>query len=315
MTTPQDDNKKVEPPKSGASAAKADTTKPATTPTPTPPKDETPKTTTPPVARTPVDQPAETVKTPSPDDVKIGSRSTLPDDKFVDEHVKKTVDSVEAYNESVKKVEAAKPFQKPEVKTVRAPTADERLQETVERTAESVDAYNKSSKATMNLKTSNEEVSKKPEQSRVAPLTGELREDPEDDSYVTPGKVLKAPDPKPGEPAPEVERVPLVISPLTGEIKPADEISYPTPGHTRGREGVADVMDRHGHKFELEGSKLTKFGVPPGHQVPLLQANEHMWENDDAIREDRAERAKVLAEAMLGTDGLRRTRRVQKNLR
>lgn len=282
---------------------------------PATPPDDTPKTT-----RVPADQPAEKVATPTVAEVKssnntVGTKAGAEADKNIAAKVEATADSVKAANESHEAVAKAEPFVKPEVKTVPAPTPDQAIAEKVEATAKSVAAFNKSAqeekKSTAEI---TDETKIKPEVSRVAPLTGELRPDPADDSFVTPGRVPLPPDPKPGEPPVEVEKPPLVISPLTGEIKPADEISFPTPGHGRDTGAAHDALDKHGKTFVIDTDK-TKFGVPEGHQVSLLASNEEAWKNDAAAREDQSTRAAMLAEMFVSTDNLRRQKRYQKNLR
>lgn len=332
------DNKKVE---SSKAEAKSDEKTPEKTTSKAPDKASTTKdpdsTETPPQAapagasRTPVDQPSESVKPPTVDEVKMGAeiksvagtaKPSDPDPKdTLADHVDRVAKSAEALNASNKAVAEAEPFKKPEVKTVRAPTAEERLAQNVEAVAKSAEAYNESvageaaSTPEDIRKRETAAISASKEQSRLAPLTGELRPDPEDDSYVTPGKVLAPKDPTSGDVAPEIERAPLVIAPLTGEVKPADEMSYPTPGHTRDPSMAMAVLDKHRDKFMLEGSEKTPFGVAPGQQASLLAANEEAWRNDAARLEDQKTRALDIAQAITAGDGLRRTRRAQKNLR
>lgn len=276
---------------------------------PATPPDDTPKTT-----RVPADQAAEKVAVPTVAEVKssnntVGTKAGEEADKNIAAKVEATAGSVKAANEANEKVAAAVPFVKPVVETVKAKTPDEVIAERVAATAESVEAFNAS--AEIQNKTSAEIAAgakPKPEVSRVAPLTGELRADDGDDSYVTPGKVPQPPDPKPGEPPLEVEEAPLVIAPLTGEVKRADEMSYPTPGHGRDTSLAQRALEKHGKTFELD-SKKTKFGVAPGHQASLLSANEEAWNNDAAAREDDISMGTAIA------DSLRRNKRYQKNLR
>lgn len=294
--------------KPAETAASAVASKASTTPA-VPPPDDTPKS-----PRVPADQPAETVAVPKASEVKssnntVGTKANEELVKNVEARVEATAASVEALNASNKAVNEAQPFVKPTVETVKPKTPDQAIAERVEATAASVAAFNASVEAE---KKSTSEIAEgrkiEPEVSRVAPLTGELRADSENDSYVTPGKVLQPPEPKPGQPAPEIETAPLVISPLTGEVKSADEISYPTPGMGRDTSLSHKALEAHGKTFELESNK-TKFGVAPGQQVSLLSANEEMWKNDDAARNDDVQLGAMLA------DNLRRNKRFQKNLR
>lgn len=277
-------------------------------------KPATPPVDSPKTARVPVDQAAEKVAAPTVAEVKssnntVGTKAGEEANKNIALKVEATADSVKKANESAAKVDAAVPFVKPVVETVKAKTPDQVIAESVEATAKSVAAFNASAegeKRTTSEITADTKI--KPEVSRVAPLTGELRPDSEEDSYVTPGKVPQPPDPKPGEPALEVEEAPLVIAPLTGEVKRADEMSYPTPGMGRDTSLAQRALEKHGKTFELD-SKKTKFGVAPGQQASLLSANEEAWNNDAAAREDDIAVGTMLA------DSLRRNKRFQKNLR
>lgn len=263
------------------------------------------------VVRTPQSSPAETVLAPTVAEVKNPSLPTKAQDN-IDAHVEATRKSVDAANKANEVVASAKPFEKSEEKYAKAPTPDERLKDSIERVGRSVQEYNKSAAEVEKAANSGSGVNTKREESRVAPLSGELRVDPEDDSYITPGKILAPVDPKPGEaPLPEPPLV-IVIAPLTGEIKPMDETSYPTPGHVRNSDAL--VSDSVLKKFALD-NKSSDFGTPMGHQVSLLRANEEMWKNDQAAVEDSKARAAMIAEALVSSDGLRRTRRAQKNLR
>jgi hypothetical protein len=278
-----------------------------------------------------VDQPSESVRVPTVDEVKVGAEvksaagtsnpnSPSPQD-MLKKHVQDTAASVAAFNESNRRVAEAEPFVKPSGKTVSAPTAAERLAQNVEAVAKSAKAYNESVEgeklSTPDQIAEREQaaISAQKEASRVSPLTGELRPDPENDSYVTPGKALAPKEPTRADLAPEIEKAPLVISPLTGEVKPADEISYPTPGHVNNPSIAHEALDRNREHFMLEGSGKTPFGVAPGQQVSLLAANEHAWKNDAAVRDDQKQQAEKIAAALVTSDGLRRTRRAQKNLR
>lgn len=260
--------------------------------------------------RTSPASPAETVIVPTVSDVKNPATSAAKTDNIA-EHVEATKKSVEAANASAEAVAKAQPFVKADEKLAKAPTADERLREQINRVHESAVKYNES--VVGEKKASHETgVNTKPEVSRVAPLTGELRADPEDDSYITPGKTLAPLTPKPGEAPIEYELSPLVIAPLTGEIKRMDEVSYPTPGHVKNPDSLMSGADM---KILTLDSKKTPFGVPEGHQTSLLRANEEMWKNDEAARHDQKARAAEIADALVSSDGLRRTRRAQKNLR
>jgi hypothetical protein len=277
---------------------------------------------TPEVLRTSADQPSEMVATPNVSEVKssnntIGTKENVELKKNIAAKVEATAVSVAALNETNKAVAEAKPFVKPVVETIPPKTPDEAIAELVNATAESVAAFNKSvegeKKSTSESGIENT-TKPKPEVSRVAPLTGELRPDSENDSYVTPGKVPQPPDPKPGQPVLEVELAPMVISPLTGEVKRADEISFPTPGHGRDTSLSSKALSENSKIFEIDSEK-TKFGVPMGHQASLLSANEEAWNNDAAAREDQTARAAMVAEMFVSTDNLRRSKRYQKNLR
>lgn len=292
------DNKKIdEAPKAGASAA-------------------------PEPKRNALDHPADKVKVPTVSEVKTAAAPSASKEN-IDSHVEAVAKSVEAANKSNVAVGKAEAGIKPETeKAPPAPTADERLNKQVGAVAKSVEDYNKSveleKKSTPETSdtTSLGNKTLKPEVSRVAPLTGELRHDPEDDSYVTPGKVVAARTPLDDGTAPpagpEPAPAPKVIAPLTGEVKPADEVSYPTPGHVKDPDAVVKAVDTK--KFALD-SKNTKFGVAEGQQVSLLHANHEAWDNEAAQREDTKAMAEALAQSMTSADGLRRTRRVQKNLR
>lgn len=325
--SPDPDSDKKETVTKGADPAEAQVTKESVqdqiTPKTTPPASASP-------AQTPVDQPAERVATPTVAEVKAGAEiKPIAGESRGDETMKQHVDavskSVDSYNESTKAVEAAKPFVKPESeKKGFAPTAEERLAQNVDAVAKSAEAYNESVNAEAKSTSENSRpgdtadkasMSKKAEVSRVAPLTGELRPDPENDSYVTPGKTLAPKSTSPNEPAPEYDPAPKVIAPLTGEVKPADETSYPTPGHVRDPSIIAKALSGKAKTFQIEGEGKGKFGVAPGQQVPLLHANEELWAGDEARLNDQKTRAKDIAEALASSDGLRRTRRAQKNLR
>lgn len=311
------ENKKVDPSKTEATTAQPaakSTTAAATETSPTP--------------RVAADIPGDKITTPSVGEVKKGSEirpevvvnkdaNKPTPDKIIEDTVARTAESVKNYNESAP-LAASPEIPEPKKKdTVPAPTKEEAIKTTVERTAESVDNFNKSAETEKKVEArrgTDAERDLKPDVKRVAPLTGELREDQEDDSYVTPGRVLTPPAPRAEEPPLEVEEQPMVIAPITGEVRPADEVSYPTPGRIVDEKGLAKSVEvKDIHRF---GKKNSVFNVPVGRQVPLFEANKEMIRNKRANSEDYKLLAQAMAEAaMAGLDGLRRTRRTQKNLR
>jgi hypothetical protein len=276
--------------------------------------------------RVPESSPGDKVNPPTAGEVKKGFE-VQPDmvvnkdpnkpspDKIIEDTVKRTADSVKEYNKSAeieKKVEP--PAAKRPEDFPKAPTREESIEQTVKRTTESVEMFNKSAEVEKNAPlTAEVGEDLRPDVKRVAPLTGELRSDQEDDSYVTPGKTPAPPGPVVPQPAPELAPQPLVIAPITGEVKPADETSYPTPGKIADPDRLEKAVEiKPMHQFGKRG----QFNVPEGHQVPLFEANKEMIRNKRANAEDNQQLAKALSEAaMTGLDGLRRTRRVQKNLR